>query len=162
MLQDVLMSQTALFFHSASLLLLYDGATSLCSDSFDEADDRNSIRQKFRTHIDQSDNSLHDFSNCKSEVEVSKTNDVSGLSVLKEGSVYNVNDVRNVTSAKECTYDVEKSTQPTGNVTDRVDVRLIDFAHVSENQTNVGDSSIIFGFKALKHILEKILEETQT
>lgn len=162
MLQDVLMSQTALFFHSASLLLLYDGATSLCSDPFHEPDDKYSIRQKFRTHIDQSDNSLHDFSSCKSEIEVSKTNDVNSLSVLKEGSVYNVNDVRNVTSVKECTDDVEKSTHPTGRVTDRCDVRLIDFAHVSENQTNVGDSSIIFGLKTLKHILEKILEGTPT
>jgi len=156
-LHDVLISQTELYFHSASLLLLYDGATKVCSESTQTSNlSYSGDTDQAGSHTDTIDKSQH-------SLQSGPIQSINGNEPLKRNNE-NESDVEN-NKVSECCGCNTGSTldKPTEQSFDNesginVDVKLIDFAHVSENPTKVIDCSITFGLKNMKDILEKLLE----
>lgn len=165
-LQSVLLSQTDLFFHSASLLLLYDGAIPECSsvnecncDSV-QYDNYNSNRKcSLDGKTTLSGMEMKSLSgkdkHCMRRDDEKRTNScsTSDRNILSDKCPDQNADAVTV---KECRC---------GNFTGgpKFDVRVIDFAHVSERYAdeneveNIADDTIVFGLIKLKDILKTFI-----
>lgn len=152
-LRSVLVSQTDLFFHSASLLLIYDGdkstrsASPECNVDVDiDAVGAGSIPcgvahdQNSRVTLSQTDHMSTSMDSVKLSSRISRNN-VSNSAVADD-----------LHSSGNCVEGTN------------VDVRMIDFAHVSERRSdvveaeNIADDTIVYGVIKLQEILSEILQ----
>lgn len=158
-LQSVLMSQIDLFFHSASLLLLYDGANPKCLSCHEPSPkhvqchnlnitqtcDLNGEEQDFVNGTDQKWINGNDWRCSESNVTLDSSIFLNSLHQDDEGNPVPVN----------CC--------DTGACGAKFDVRVIDFAHVSEKYINedeienIADDTIVFGLIKLKELLTTLL-----
>ncbi|XP_045170582.1 inositol hexakisphosphate kinase 3-like isoform X2 [Mercenaria mercenaria] len=205
-LQSVLLSQTDLFFHSASLLLIYDGANPKCSPcsecnkgtSLQCDSSKVSVKSSLETDVsskssleahDRLTSSLPDESSITSSLEDEtrfkaslegdlkpdyKTDVCSKSSLEEMNFKHQVNESSKTSDTTIHSRTSEQESMPicghcygSGLGQAKVDVRMIDFAHVSEKFPdedeieNIADDTIVFGLIKLKEILTRILESSQ-
>jgi hypothetical protein len=167
MLRKILMTQD-MFFYSVSLLLLYDGAMPRCSEYPECNTETKSVQncgeQKCGDGIEPSaiDSTL--------PKEDSKGPDGMTIDLFSQGEVFNhpgPNDKAeyNSSSISNTCSSVEFALNNVDSNEVKVDVRMIDFAHVSQRPTDVkqesnfADETIVFGLNHLHEMLTDILRE---
>lgn len=150
-LRSVLVSQTDLFFHSASLLLIYDGGLPTCSTS-PECDVDIDVVSDSRVpscvgHAQNSKVTSRQDDDMNTSIDPAKhTNSIPRNKVSKS-------------CVAEGLHSSCKCVEGTN-----VDVRMIDFAHVSERHSDeaevetIADDTIVYGVIKLQEILTEILQ----
>ncbi|XP_060557891.1 inositol hexakisphosphate kinase 2-like isoform X2 [Ruditapes philippinarum] len=149
-LQSALMSQKRIFFNSASLLIIYDGKTNRCSTCKSCSKDLSLDTKNENSSTKLSDEIVHDLSNLDTSSAIATCSDTSQVKSDNNDKPF-------------CEKCFDKETKTT-----KVDVRVIDFANVTENMVskdgveNIADDTIVYGLMKLKEILAQILKDNES